>query len=90
MSLYSVITQVPKPALVASLKQHAADCFPVHETLTIVRSDGSAKALLDKLELSSDERRGLAIFQISADYYGFASKAFWDWLAAAFREDSVG
>ena len=90
MSLFAVIMSTPKPVLTAALKLALPDHFVVHDRLLVIRTDLAAKAIFDSVTLPDDERKGFIIVQITADYYGFAAKGFWDWLGTSFKGDRNG
>jgi len=90
MSLFAITMHSPKPMLIAAVKSAGLTHYEVSDNLIVVRAKMSAKELTDSLAVHDTERNGLVIFQITADYYGYAAKAFWDWYAVQIREDAGG
>jgi hypothetical protein len=91
MSIYVVTFEAARPKTCAALKAAYPNHYEVHETaLAIWARTGTAKDILLNLPMPEDERTGVVIFQITADYWGYSKKAFWDWLADTIRMDVNG
>jgi hypothetical protein len=89
MAVYTLYSEAPKPATFAALQAKFPDNYKLSDTLLAFRapSPGSAKDIILSLNTPDTERNSLLITQITADYWGYHSRPFWDWLQAAFRSD---
>jgi len=92
MPVYLVSFDGPRPKLCEALKAAYPDHRVIHSYAMAINAPRgvSAKDILLNLEYPDAEKDSLVIFQVTADYWGYSKKTFWDWLAASFRSDTHG
>jgi len=90
MALFAIAMDEPKPTLVAGLKAACPTHYSFSDRTLVIRHTGGIRALIESCDLPDAERSGFVAVQINANYFGYSTGAFWDWLATAFREDAGG
>ena len=83
MAVFAVHLSGDQPAEQAkTLENTFAKRYKVSERFYLVHFSGISKTVSENLKLGS-EHGGGAVFKLNASYFGWESRAMWEWLESA-------
>jgi hypothetical protein len=97
MSVYTVLSEVPQPALRAAIEREFPEKF-YHwsDTVSFIQATGTAQTVAIKLGIKSRNDAGgiidgidqSVVMQASPAYYGWSKSTLWEWLKTSLEADS--
>lgn len=82
-TLFAVLADPTNELIVGSLKKNFQDNYiQIRPGQWFVVGSGTAKEISDKLKITPGNENGAAIVVAVFGYYGLASSAIWEWVAA--------
>jgi hypothetical protein len=93
MSIFTVIQQNAsgdKGTLDAAVRDSGLSHYPVQPDVWLVKFEGTAAGLCDRLEITPDGAMGTAVVTEVTSYYGRANPAVWSWLRQSWEGAPLG